>query len=718
MFREFNEQLNDVELIGGADNLLEGTDVTKVVVGGDSTLSSLNSTFKDCVELDRIEGELDLNGVTSIDNMLEGTNLVKSINIKNANIDDLTSDNAFPYIEGITVGGECTKGGIQQVLKGATWQLDNISYTREIEDKVSLKSVESLDTDNLVLLDTLEQRAKNIEILGQTYENLIEGEGEYKLTDPRSVTWTESNDSFTDLPSIVEVSEIYGNTVQDTNDLNNIQSVGDLDVDEEGNEQYKLELDIKGKNLCPVSTFEPIKWTGSALNHKVCDLKLKSNTTYTISRKIAHSSNELRVRVYSNDSLLTDIGANSSLKFTTKEVTTAWLCCYTFNDNYYIVEELMIEEGESQTDFEPYVENKTTVLMPQPLRKVGNFADKLYWDNNKNKFLMDSNTKIYPPSGTTNYVIVAESDDFVTLSMHKNYITGVRSEGAFCNLLPQIQSYNATEEGFLYVDPYFYFTVSKSNLDSSISDYRLALKTWLHGNNAEFLCPGKTETAETEILEPTTIETYSSKTHILVNSDVQPSQMTLTNQKTLIDIKELNTDTDYTMQFNCTKKGNKPITVNLCGTEKEVDVPVGVNHISITTPSSLVNSRLELGGDGNVVSDIMLFEGEINQYPNYFDSVQSVGNLQGDNYEIGISTNEGFSVTITSSNPLAKGDKLYWSLTNKRYEIDRNGVIEVPTVTGDVIDLPRLYQKEATTLSTSTGIIKPGKLKIEYNDFE
>ena len=32
MFREFNVKFEDVEMLGGADNLLEGTEITKVIV--------------------------------------------------------------------------------------------------------------------------------------------------------------------------------------------------------------------------------------------------------------------------------------------------------------------------------------------------------------------------------------------------------------------------------------------------------------------------------------------------------------------------------------------------------------------------------------------------------------------------------------------------------------------------------------------------------------
>ena len=76
----------------------------------------------------------------------------------------------------------------------------------------------------------------------------------------------------------------------------------------------------------------------------------------------------------------------------------------------------------------------------------------------------------------------------------------------------------------------------------------------------------------------------------------------------------------------------------------------------------------------------------------------------------------GYNITIKTSQPLGKNDKLYWNSSNSRFEIDRSGVVEVPTVEGDIIDLPRLYQKINTTINISTDNINPRKIDIEYND--
>ena len=37
-------------------------------------------------------------------------------------------------------------------------------------------------------------------------------------------------------------------------------------------------------------------------------------------------------------------------------------------------------------------------------------------------------------------------------------------------------------------------------------------------------------------------------------------------------------------------------------------------------------------------------------------------------------------------------------------------------VEGDIIDLPRLYQKDNTILSVETGNIKPSEVEVEYID--
>ena len=66
----------------------------------------------------------------------------------------------------------------------------------------------------------------------------------------RTISENEIANGIENLPSAIEITSLWGNTYQNPNNLNEIVSLGDLYVneegnailDEDGNEQYKLEL--------------------------------------------------------------------------------------------------------------------------------------------------------------------------------------------------------------------------------------------------------------------------------------------------------------------------------------------------------------------------------------------------------------------------------------------------------------------------------------------
>ena len=212
-------------------------------------------------------------------------------------------------------------------------------------------------------------------------------------------------------------------------------------------------------------------------------------------------------------------------------------------------------------------------------------------------------------------------------------------------------------------------------------------------------------------------DTYLPSTSVnVVNSLLQPYSLLL-EADTVRYKSTIKPSTLYTIQFNCLAKSTTNLTLDLGGSRVTIDPIIGLNHVQITTPSELASDRLFLIGTGIIVKEVIVNKGDMTQYPKYFDGEQSVGVLQGDNtYKIDIKTNEDFIISIKTDLPLTKDDKLYWNDTEKRYEIDRNGAIEVPTVEGDIINLPRLYQKVDTTISISTDNIEPSKIDISYKD--
>ena len=648
MFKEFNVEFQDVEMIGGADNLLENTKVTKVVMSGDNKMSSLDSAFKNCSELDNIQGGLDLNGVSNIDNILEGNSLIKNIDLKNVNNENITANNSFPNVEEINIGGELyNKKAIQNVIASKEWTFDNITYSDVVGDNVIIKEVNVVDDNKLIIKDTLEQKAKGIEVTGQTYENLIQGKGEYNLTDTYSATWTESNDSFENMPNVIEISEIYGNTVQDENDLNIIQSVGEAILDEEGNEQYKLEIESSNKNLLTSKLcdfiYNPYNWTSDYLS-----VKMKPNTKYTFS---ANSVN-VPVGSYFRFGILGGEGSFTTANYLVNKdnrngseainIPVPIITVQSDSEgyirffNYFTkggLSELesafvfpQLEENAVATDYVSPQSNKTTILLPQQLRGLSDVKDRLFYDYTKNMYVIE-------------------------------------------NKIGDFNSINDLSEAILSVP----------------------------------------KMIETKALEKLSLETYLPKTYISTNTEVQPNQMSINNKETIFIPKFLDSNKKYTVKFNLAKKGSNTVKVKLGGIEKDAPSALGENSVEITTSQIIDKKELVLNGNGNIVTDVFVIADNMN-----------TGELQEDGtYKIDINTTDNinhYSISIIANNSLAKGDKLYWNKSNRRYEIDRNGDIEIPVVEGDIIDLPRLYQKGDTNIIVETGNIKPSEVKIEYLD--
>ena len=594
--RDFKIELDNVEMINGSDDLLKDTKVTKVTLTGENKLNSLNSTFENCTELTSIEGEINLDGISDMTEMALNTTL-DELKIINPTEENIQADNSLNQVTNVKIGGtKYAKGGVQDVVGSLDWNTENFTYEDTILENVYTNSSYSEDSKNLTVSDTLEQKATSIEITGQTYENLvdgkatknlldemsmqqtegkptqftphmeqpicleyiegqtyqnlIDGKGEYKLTDTFSTTWTESNNSIENPPSMIEIPEIFGNTVQgyanvltpyvikehwekanwitnativnkytinvtsfaisgdlesavsndnslaiqlkanttytlkiecpsfgstsymrciDENgntgdtivslagkkgcfiqkftttstgkitfsvrpdnsssskdmkvfcvegdvdlslydfgefDLEYIQSVGDLYVDEsgepildeEGNEQYKLEIKTHSKNY-----FSGNFYLRPDADQIVCDDKIfvKPSTTYTLSDNLGY---QYIVRQYNKKGVFLE----SVYLFSGDKMVTQDSCFYllisTYQNKGYtdINVQLQIEEGEVITEYEPYKGDKTTILMPHQLKKIGSIkhyhqstgdkwhpaCSKLYYDYNAQKFFM------------------------------------------------------------------------------------------------------------------------------------------------------------------------------------------------------------------------------------------------------------------------------------------------------------------------------------------
>lgn len=402
------------------------------------------------------------------------------------------------------------------------------------------------------------------------------------------------------------------------------------------------------------------------------------------------------------------------------------ICAFQFTNNAVNGQHMEIEIWLE----EDVIKSETQLLIPQPLNKIGDIKDKFYWDDNKGHYCIEQHftRTVFDGSDDEDWreKYLSGNEDKsrhcycpLNVSVYPKFAT--TDNVVLCDKLTWRHAHNWGTKGVPIEDEFLIntneFCVFKSSI-STVSEF----KEWISQNPITLIHPLETPKIIDlpHLNKKYSLDTYMPTTYLeCTNNPMQPSRLLLESDTVRYKPSALETDTDYTVQFECKEKSDKKVKLNLGGTEKEVDAEVGLNHVSITTPSELSQDRLFLSGAGNKVADIIVNKGEMNQYPEYFNGVQNTGELQDDGtYRIGIKTNEGFNISIQTNNPLAKGDRLYWNKSNKRYEIDRNGDIEVPTVSGDIIDLPRLYQREDTRFSTSTGNIKPSKIKLDYNDLD
>ena len=242
----------------------------------------------------------------------------------------------------------------------------------------------------------------NFSILSNATSNL-EIPNRYQMLEGEYITIDDSTEG-----ELTEI-EVFGNTIQDENNLEDIQSVGDLYVDENGNpildnqgrEQYKIDIEIaNGFNLINLNSD---LWTIEGVNSGDCMtnyvIPVKPNTIYTYKqnkeswRGIYQTTEDgVQIKV-----LLSSMGKD--YVFTTPSD------CYfiqlyagvVHNDlTQPLKREMQLYEGTKSLPFTKEVmtkTNKTTILLPTQLQKVGDVADRLYWDDEKGRYVIEKNIK-------------------------------------------------------------------------------------------------------------------------------------------------------------------------------------------------------------------------------------------------------------------------------------------------------------------------------------
>lgn len=471
MFKEFNVQFQDAQIVGGADNLLENTKVTKVVLRGDNNLSSLDSAFKNCSELDIIEGAINLDGISDIDNLLDETPLVKEVTLENINT-EISAKDSFNDVNTINIDGNCTKEGIQSFLGNFEWDSRKHKYVGEMENtaQVLTEELNGYEDREIIIDNSTEYSAKGVEIYGQTYQNLVDGKNEnivknewtlnvndgsgskdlvmdntadldeiqgqtYQnlisnaseekdLVDPFEFTATSNSDGFSGGFDVF-VNEIQGNTVQDTIDYS-ISNVGELfnlfDVN-------KLSSGIGDLSVNGNEVTVSRNHLNAGLNI-VDGMNIKPSTSYTFKAKIKDVSSgvdSIIVQHYNNGSFFDEnktfsVSDSISFKFTTPSELnnlriSVLITAPSFQDLYVTFYDIILVEGNYEGDYVPYGSYKVEIEC----------ANKNFADINK-------------PSGYVNTDTHTYSDGVVTISCNES--NQVHVSYTFNLNIPKGQSYS------------------------------------------------------------------------------------------------------------------------------------------------------------------------------------------------------------------------------------------------------------------------------------
>ena len=322
--------------------------------------------------------------------------------------------------------------------------------------------------------------------------------------------------------------EIKGNTIQDAENLADIRSVGDK---VEGQELYEIPVVSCGKNLVdnskhyivdmkhPTQKYVMINNDYSSAD-AICYLK---QGTYSFSvedfnlatvadsalfiwKKDKIHSNARRVPVSMPFTIEDDeIGITFYISTSTTQEATSLL-----NKSF------MIEKSTQATPYEPYQEDKLTILSPVQIEKVGDVRDRIIckdgvWGVEKNigTVVCDASSPI------ANWI--APTGDFVGFIINSKQIPEGRGV-VICNKFNSIDKYY-NDENIYYAYSEFYICLSRSKLNT---EDIVGFKEWLNSNNLIIKIPSNnTQFIPLPHDQQVKLRTFAGQTNIHFETEIE-----------------------------------------------------------------------------------------------------------------------------------------------------------------------------------------------------
>ena len=349
--------------------------------------------------------------------------------------------------------------------------------------------------------------------------------------------------------------EIWGNTIQNTDDLSDIKSVGT----EQEDGKYKVEIVSCGKNLLDIervvggrlddgnlgyesdSSINIIdnnsikcitraEWRGWCSNY----ISVKPDTEYSIKFNTIGGFGIAVIACFdANKNYIKKIDLNNSQNVDNRFTTLSNAKYIIVHVNYehigtYTVNLPILEEGTVATEYEPYECGKTEILLPCPLEGIGDFKDKLYYDGEN--WCIEKKIAKTTISKNIFTSIDIRSNGFARWLMQDNaefldceFEPSSSEPNGFCNkypVIPDDESHNPNRVGLATVGgttTYRLMFVVPNNIDThaKMDEYIKANPFEIYYptiNPTKIILPKSTQVA---------LNSYADKTHIYFAGDVE-----------------------------------------------------------------------------------------------------------------------------------------------------------------------------------------------------
>ncbi|NFI12954.1 hypothetical protein FDA09_16505, partial [Clostridium botulinum] len=276
-----------------------------------------------------------------------------------------------------------------------------------------------------------------------------------------------------------------------------IKSVGEA----EGN---KISILTKGKNLFDINSRtysssgkikniinNTITLEQSADNKRMAFvafyLKLKPNTSYSLSGKLLSDNTCLRIYNLDDDTSYCILESTGNVTFHTNNDTELQLLLYTAwtsNENKGKIatfETIQVEEGTTTTTYEPYKEDKTEILLPSPHMGIPSGVSDVI-DYEKNERIKNIGKALFVGSDSENWSMRTDTNANKDSIMFINPLNVNSGDSVICNRFVNNNNlWNEETEGIQS-------TISQRDIRIRISKSKLetqdvaGFKKWLQAN--------------------------------------------------------------------------------------------------------------------------------------------------------------------------------------------------------------------------------------------